>query len=89
MGFRAQAADPSGELRHFFHRAADAQLLEPPQLGDDEVGRADLALVIEDDLHPTVTLQAGERIDGHSPRHHDSPQGSVRRPSNELARQYR
>jgi hypothetical protein len=63
MSFGTDAADPGGDPGKFLHRAANAKLLESPQLGDTEIGVVDVSVIVHEDVDPAVTLQAGNRVD--------------------------
>jgi len=59
---RADPADTAGELGHVFGLPALAELLEPAQLRDLQVGVLDLALVVEENLNLPVPLQPRDRV---------------------------
>jgi hypothetical protein len=60
--FRADPADPLGNLRHFLRRPAFAELLEPPQLRDLKIGILHLPGGIEKNDDFAMSLQPGDWI---------------------------
>ena len=61
--FRADAADPRGDVRQLLHAAALGKLLESAQLGDDHVSVGHFSRIVQKDVDPSMTFQAGDGVD--------------------------
>ena len=63
MRHRAHAADALRDARHLFDRAALAELFKAAQLGDDQVGVFQPALLVQEQIDATVTFQSRDWVD--------------------------
>ena len=59
----ADAADARGDLRHVLGAPPLGELLEAAQLRDLEVGPVDIAVGIEEDVYPPVSLEPCHGVD--------------------------
>jgi len=60
----ANAAEPGGQLVELVHGPADAELLEPSQLGHLPVGIGHVPVVVQEDLDLAMAFQPGDGVDG-------------------------
>ena len=81
VGLGADPADACGDTGHLLHRPPLAELLEAAQLRHLEEAVADLAVLVQEDVHLPVPLEAGDGVDRDvSSRHGPHPLPSARPP---------
>ena len=62
MRLGADAADAGGDVRQFFNAPALGEFLEPPKLGNDHIGVCHLSLIVEEEVDPSMSFEAGHGI---------------------------
>ena len=66
VGAGAHTAEPGGDLVELCYLPSDAEPLESPELGNLPVGVLDISLVVQEDLDLSVSLETGDRVNGHT-----------------------
>lgn len=66
VGFRADAANPVGDVGHVFRHPADTKLLEAAQFWHLEIGVGHFTFFIQEDIDLAMAFKASDWIDGNS-----------------------